>query len=405
MKAKVENYYTDNHAKCLINKTINRIPSTIGIGSYQYSINPFRAIILEKSHYVKTREKLGLNRKFIAEPTLKSYKVEDFKSEESTKAFHEQNKTTNLDFGPCYWTQPYEKIKLESGIELEANESCIFICPELAKERAEAIHRKMHDYPEEDVYSHYLTVAVIHEIGHHALLSVLPIAERKKIDRVGEDLTLCEGLANWYAYHYTSTYEKCLLAQTVVDRSIAYRSYLTILHQNPAEVVQSLVVEKDYLKALTNFAKMLGGKVTGGMNLICNGRINTTNTVFMDDSLIINQMWNIVAKGGIDVLGPIWGNIITPSIEELSGRIPENTLIVTSHINKHPEYKKLPQNVVIMKEKRLHDIIDKFCNTKTTSTPQQHMISLLGNLGVEVKWIKQLIDYEKNLPKTTNGKS
>jgi hypothetical protein len=397
MKVKVEDHSNDNHVKCVVSKAVNRLPSTIAVGTTTYTIEPPRVIIMSKHEYDTAREKGGFYEKKVAEPTLSSYSPSNFTNDENAKEFFDQYNTTLLDIGPCCWLQPTSEVRTGSGINIRKDESCILVCPELATERAEIIGKELFDFPNMDVFSHYLNVAVVHEVGHHALLSCLPSSERKKIKIIGEDKTLCEGLANWYAHQYASVYEKSILAQSVLDASIAYRSFLTIIHQNPAEVVQSLVIKKDYLDALTNFSKMLGGKIDGGFNLICNGRIITTNSVFMDDSVKMNQMWNVVAKGGIETLGPLWGNVVTPKIDELSGRLLPDTLVVTSKITKHPHYRKLPSNVVLLDEDFITRKIEAFCSRKMTCSPQQQMVSLLNELGLGAKWMKQLIAYEKGL--------
>jgi len=385
------------HSKVEVFKAVNRISNNIRAGKSDYEIGMFSVILVDEYEYQIARKELRVDQKKVIERSLKDYPEGGFKNEGEKAAFYSEGFIT-LDEGPAFWVMPINDVKLPFGLELKAETSYIFLCPSKVEERSLDIRRRMFDHQDESLFTATLRVALLHELGHHFLYSFLPAAERKKITN-GEDLVMSEGLANWFAYNLSTELERHILAELMVERSIAYRSYLEIRYMNPSEVLRNLRDVKDYLKALNSFAIMIGGRMEGGFNLDSQGDIISKGTVFMDDSITLGEMWNVICRGRITHLGPLWGYVIAPDVDILVGRLPNMTLLVTNKVGSHPDYGELPVENIFIRDRE--EILDAIAKTPIMPgiSPQQRMMGLLAQLRVDNKWIRQLLHYESQLKK------
>ena len=397
MKRPIINRSSNRSINVLVHQIVNHIGQGISTGAINYPLGDFNVIILDRPEYELARDELG---KLAPghEISLESYSQMGQVNDAELADFYKRNELPLLDIGPAFWKKVFEPTHFSFGVNLQALSSNIFVCPELLKTRADEIKKDLFDYEGENCLKAYARMAIIHEIGHHFLYGDLPEKEFDRIHKIGEDRTMTEGMANWFAYSLATDIEKAVLAQSVTDRTIAYRSYLAIRYMDPSEVLSCLKEKYDYVSAVMAFSKMVGGKVVGGLNLYCQGSIKTPGTIFMDDSVRMEGMFNLVVKEEIEKLGPVWGHVITPRIQELVGRFPSSTLIICNSIGRHPDYLKLPDNIRVNPNLDISGAIGRNPPREGFS-PQQDILRLLIELKVESSRLRNLLRYESTLKK------
>ncbi len=311
---------------------------------FKYSIaKPVSTVhLLDQVEYDEERKRLKKLNVMAYEPELIDYGSVNWSNSDAVIEFYKKQNKAIIDTSFGFW--------IPQAISTNEYRTHIYLCTSRIEELSKRIKRDLFDINNKNSLQLTFHAILLHELGHHYLLANQPLSKVKQLTSVDfegiADSWISEGMASTFAYLLGNADTRKVLCQIHVElkQNASHRLFLFLKHAD----IQAL------LNCFTNPGAV--DSAPAALNHVFGGRMNHNGMQFWVNGPYdgVAFDWSskgayIFAKNGIKTLCTMMdGCSITSSIDLLVGRFPRNVLIVTNEIKEHPDYFKLPNNIIII---------------------------------------------------------
>jgi len=361
---------------------------------FKYSITkPVSTVhLLDQPEYDEERKKYKKMNEMAYEPDIADYGSVNWSITDDIIGFYKKQNTVNTDTSFGFW--------IPQAISNEDYRTHIYLCTSRIEELSKRIKQDLFDINNKNFMQLTFHAILLHELGHHYLLANQPLSKVKQLTSVDfdgiADSWISEGMANTFAYLLGNADTRKVLCQIHVElkQNASHRLFLFLKHADIQALLNCFTNPGAVDSAPAALNHVFGGKMNhNGKQCWVNG---PCDGVAFDWS---GKGSCIIAKDRIKALCTMMdGCFITPSIDLLVGRFPQDVLIITNEIKQHPDYHKLPKNIMIISKSKCdlsvfierhilehHNLIKKDKDARDDDRIQK----MLMDLGLPEEWINK----------------
>jgi len=318
---------------------------TYSNNKYQLRRPLSRIFLLNESDYDSLHMKLSTKSDFLVdgfEPSFDKYTQLKDASVVNLEEFYQNENIITLDTSLACFCPVFAD---SDAIPMMSSDfdSVILVCPDRISESAQRLENKLPEIESDLIERLLFRVALTHEIGHHYTLGNFSVTALREVQKF-KDLNILEGMANWFAYMFLDQNERWVQAEFAISQRPSYRHYLYFKHSDMSQLLDVFLKDMDYSKAPIALKNIIGGKLNLNGHMV--SVASKFNGVAMDWS---DKGGTIIAGEEIKALTTMKkGFFITPKIDLLIGRFPQEVTIVTNEIANAPDYGKIPDNIKVL---------------------------------------------------------